>query len=238
MKPFLRTLLDSATQPYRSSGRFAWHFARGKLSGDPVFAGLLALGAIPDGARLLDLGCGQGLLASWLGAARRLYEAGQWHASWPAPPRLSAYRGLELMTSDVERAAVVGGENVEVEQGDIRTSSLDKADVVVILDVLHYISPQEQEQVLLKVREALRPAGKLILRIGDADGGLRFLYSNLVDHVVFFLRGHRVAKLHTRSLTEWRELLSGMGFRVESLPMYEGTPFASTLLLAALSASD
>ncbi|HEY0634679.1 MAG TPA: methyltransferase type 11, partial [Gammaproteobacteria bacterium] len=96
MKPFIKTLVDQATEPYRASGRFAWYFARGKLRGDPVFAGLLELGAITDGAQLLDLGCGQGLLASWLAAARRLYEAGLWHADWPAPPRLAAYRGVEL----------------------------------------------------------------------------------------------------------------------------------------------
>ncbi|HEY0721139.1 MAG TPA: class I SAM-dependent methyltransferase [Gammaproteobacteria bacterium] len=230
----MKRLLDRATQPYRAGGRFAWYFARGKLSGDPVFAGLLELAAIPDGARLLDLGCGQGLLASWLGAARQLYEAGQWHDGWPAPPRLSAYRGVELMASDVARARAIVGESAEVVQGDIRSAPFGKADVVVILDVLHYIPPEEQEQVLLRVREALLPTGKLVLRIGDAAGGLRFLYSNLVDHVVFFLRGHRVAKLHTRTLAEWRGLLSGMGFRVESLPMYKGTPFASTLLIATL----
>lgn len=234
MTPFLSTLLDSATEPYRARGRFAWYFARGKLRGDPVFSGLLELGAIDDGARLLDLGCGQGLLASWLGAARRLYETGQWHAQWPSPPRLSGYRGVELMASDVARARAVAGENVEFVQGDIRSAEFGTADVVVILDVLHYIDYAEQEQVLQRVREALQPSGKLVLRIGDADGGLRFLYSQLVDLVVFFMRGHGIATLYTRSLAEWRELLTGMGFTVESLPMYKGTPFASTLLLASL----
>lgn len=235
MKPFNKKLLDKATEPYRTSGRFAWYFARGKLSGDPVFAGLLEMGAITNGARLLDLGCGQGLLASWLRAARQLFEEGQWQTRWPEPPRLSAYRGIELMVSDVQRASAAGTENVEFVQGDIRTTDFGKADTVVILDVLHYIEPEEQEQVLKRVREALLPSGKLVLRIGDADGGLPFLYSNLVDRVVFFLRGHRVAKLHTRSLREWRDLLSGLGFNVESLPMNKGTPFASTLLLGTVA---
>ena len=63
---FRRALLDRATQPYRAAGHFAWHFARGKLKGDPAFFGLLEHGLIPDAGRLIDLGCGQGLLASWL----------------------------------------------------------------------------------------------------------------------------------------------------------------------------
>lgn len=235
MKPFDKTLLDKATEPYRSAGRFAWHFARGKLSGDPVFAGLLEMGAIGNGTRVLDLGCGQGLLASWLRAARQLYEEGFWQTTWPEPPRLASYRGIELMLSDVQRASVAGAENVEFVQGDIRTADFGKADTVVILDVLHYITPEEQEQVLTRVREALLPSGKLVLRIGDADGGLPFFYSKLVDMVVFFMRGHRVAKLHTRSLGEWRELLNRLGFSVESMPMNKGTPFASTLLLASVA---
>ena len=68
----VKQLVDKAAAPYRASGRFAYHFARGKLGGDPVFAGLLLHGLIPHQVRILDIGCGQGLLASWLHAARRV----------------------------------------------------------------------------------------------------------------------------------------------------------------------
>ena len=40
--------------------------AGGKLRGDPVYAALLAQGLLAGRARVLDLGCGQGLLAAWL----------------------------------------------------------------------------------------------------------------------------------------------------------------------------
>jgi SAM-dependent methyltransferase len=73
---FTRALLDGASAPYRSAGRFAWYFARGKLNGDPAFLGLLERGLIPDDARILDLGCGQGLLAAWLLEVRALFDAG------------------------------------------------------------------------------------------------------------------------------------------------------------------
>lgn len=232
MKPFLKRLLDRATAPYRSAGRFAWHFARGKLSGDPAFAGLLEIGAFPAEANVLDLGCGQGLLASWLTSARALYEEGDWPSQWPTPPKLCSYRGVELMSSDIERARNAVGDKVEWVLGDIRTTEFGKANTVVILDVLHYIKPEEQEQVLRRVHQALQPNGRLILRIGDQAGGLPFLFSKLVDLAVFYIRGHRIAKLHTRTLAEWRELLTQLGFAVESMPMHKGTPFASTLLLA------
>ena len=107
---FTRALLDGATAPYRSAGLFAWYFARGKLNGDPAFLGLLERGLIPDDARILDLGCGQGLLAAWLFEARALFDAGHWPAHWPPAPKPLAYRGIELMPREVRRArGALGG---------------------------------------------------------------------------------------------------------------------------------
>ena len=57
---FLRTLLDEASRPFRSGGRFAYHYARGKLSSDSIFREILRRGLFPAEGRYLDLGCGQG----------------------------------------------------------------------------------------------------------------------------------------------------------------------------------
>ena len=58
-----------AAARYRPTGRGPYYFARGKLSGDPVFAALLRDGLIKDAARIVDVGCGLGVLAAWLAAA-------------------------------------------------------------------------------------------------------------------------------------------------------------------------
>ena len=49
-------LLDTATVPYRKGGLFTYHFARGKLSRDPVFAFLLQQGLIGENADLVGAG--------------------------------------------------------------------------------------------------------------------------------------------------------------------------------------
>lgn len=236
MKPrtFLPRLLNVASEPYKRAGRFAWHFARGKLAGDPAFRALLEHGLIPHGARVLDLGCGQGLLASWLLSARRLHDGGQWPAGWPAAPRIAGLRGIELMPRDVARAREALGEAAEFMLGDICGTPFGKADVVVVLDVLHYIDLSAQEAVLRRCRDALAPDGLLLLRIGDAAAGLPFRISNWVDHVVTFVRGHRLSRLTCRSVAQWRDSLAALGFRVEALPMSQGTPFANVLLVARL----
>lgn len=232
---FIKKLVDAAAAPYRSAGRFAWHFAKGKLGGDPVFAGLLRHGLIPANARILDIGCGQGLLASWLIAAKALHAQGEWPQHWPAPPAAASVHGIELMPRDVERARNALGDAARFTAGNMCATNFDQADAVVILDVLHYVDIDAQNDVLRRVRDALTPNGVLLLRVGDANGGLAFRCSVWVDHVVTFIRGHRNSRLYCRPLKAWIEALDGLGFKVRAMPMNEGTPFANILLISTLA---
>ena len=229
---FRCTLLDRAARPYLSAGSFAFNFAKGKLKGDPAFFGLLENGLIPDAERLIDLGCGQGLLASWLLEARKLHECGNWPPLWPPAPKINHFWGLELMQKDVDRARAALGNKAQFAQGDIRSADYGKADVAVILDVLHYISYEEQEEVLKRIWMALPSGGTFITRVGDAAGGLPFYYSNWVDRTIFFLRGHRLDRIYCRTLEEWLNVLRSTGFEVKPLAMHKGTPFRNVMLIA------
>ena len=231
-RQFRKDLLARATDPYRSAGRFAWYFSKGKLKGDPVFFALLEHGLIPDAKRLIDLGCGQGLLESWLLEARLMYDAGYWPSKWPAPPQVEKIWGLELMPQDVQRARTALGERAQFDIGDIRSADFGQADVAVILDVLHYLNFSAQEEVLRRLRAALPQGGTFLTRIGDASGGLPFHYSNWVDRVVFFLRGHRLERIYCRPLRDWLNVLQRNGFSARALPMHQGTPFNNVLLVA------
>ncbi|MFP5408400.1 MAG: class I SAM-dependent methyltransferase [Gammaproteobacteria bacterium] len=228
-------LVDLASQRYRAAGRFAYHFARGKLGGDPMFLSLLERGLIPDGARILDLGCGQGLLAAWLLAARQSYEAGQWPAGWPVPGQPADIRGVDLLESDIQRAQTALDAPARFEQGDMREVDFGQADVVVIMDVLHYVDLPAQDDVLRRVRAALPANGVFITRVGDADAGLAFKLSNWVDRTVAFFRGNGLPPTHGRPLAEWKRVLESLGFRVETAGMNGGLPFANVMLVARLS---
>jgi SAM-dependent methyltransferase len=230
--PDWRRIVDAASEPYRRAGRFAWHFARGKLGMDPVFHHLLSVGLIPPGARVVDIGCGQGLLASLLRCADHAAAAGRWPAGWAEAPRGASYTGIELMPRDVERARAAVGEAGRFICGDMRQVLLPPCDAVVILDVLHYATVAEQDALLARVRDALRPGGRLLLRVGDADARRGFVISQWVDRVVTRVRGHRVPPTYGRPLSAWRETLRRLGFAVEPRPMSEGTPFANVLLVA------
>ena len=237
-----RQLVDLASARYRANGRFAYHFSRGKLGGDPMFIELLRLGAFSGlrdrGARFLDLGCGQAVLASWLIAARTLAEQGGWPADWPEPPLVESLRALELMPADAARgqAGFADEPRVRVEQADICQADFGQVDVVTILDVIHYIPTAAQDDVLSRIRAALPPGGVLVMRVGDAAAGWPFRLSRWADQAITLARGHGWSQLYCRPLTEWTAALHALGFQVHAVPTPGGLPFANVLLLAHVPA--
>ena len=229
-----RTLRRSASAPYKRSGRFAWYFARGKLRWDPVFGHLVAHGLIAPGARVLDIGCGQGLLASVLHAAAGAAGTGQWPHDWADAPTGARVTGIELMPREVARAQAALGNIATFVCGDIRSAAFPLADVVVVLDVLHYLSHADQDAVLARAREALVAGGRIVMRVGDASSRRGFGSSQWVDRIVNAVRGHPERPREGRTLAEWTAHLERLGFVVSSLPMHAGTPFANVLLVGAL----
>ena len=236
-------LHDAATEPYRKAGRFTWHFARGKLRHDPVFLGLIRRGLIGSKRkRVLDIGCGQGLFASLLSSMASMQSKGQWPANWAGTPAAADYTGIELMPRDVARAMASIGHLQPTPRfvcADMCSATLPASDLIVILDVLHYVDLDAQEGVLRRVRDALPPgSGRLLLRVGDAASRRSFAVSQWVDHMVTRIRGHRVSPTWGRTLPEWVALLQRFDFSVESIPMSEGTPFANVLLVADRNAAS
>lgn len=230
-----RSLVDAASAPVRQAGRYAWHFARGKLGRDPVFRHLLRHGLIAPRSRVLDIGCGQGLLASLLRAARVVTDQGRWPAGWAAAPVAAHVTGIELMRRDVERGRAALGGAATFVCADMRSAAFPDADAVVILDALHYISPAQQDRVLERARAALPDGGSLLLRIGDAGARRGFAFGAWLDRAVMGLRGGGFGPLAGRPLALWVECLRRLCFKVDSEPMRGPLPIANVLLVARVA---
>ncbi len=221
MQDGFRSLVDAAAERYRAAGRTPYHFARGKLGRDPVFAALLGQGLIADGTRLVDLGCGQGVLLALLAAAD---DRGQ-------HPRGVRAHGVDLRADAIDAARVALGPDGRVDVGDLLTYDLPSCDVVTIFDVLHYIERDAQRQLLARVYQRLSPGGRLLLRTGDAAQGWRFRLTLAGDWMVTLARGRWQRRFFCRTADQWRDLLRETGFAVDILPMSAGTPFANVLLI-------
>lgn len=233
-----RTIRDAASAPYARDGRFALHFARGKLRWDPVFRHLLGSGLVAPRTRVLDIGCGQGLLASLLAAAGSCAHRGGWPADWAEAPTGARVTGIEVVPRDVARARAALGAEADIVCGDMRHTAFPDADTIVLLDVLHYVSVAEQDEILARARSALADGGRLLLRVGDAASRHGFATSQWVDRMVAFVRGRRTPPRAGRTLGEWRAHLAALGFQVTSEPMHGGTPFANVLLVAVVAAKE
>jgi SAM-dependent methyltransferase len=224
-------VIETAARRYRPCGRTPYHFARGKLSADPVYFALLRAGLVRDDARVLDLGCGQLLLAPLLDACRNLRDAGGWPADWPAPARPRSVHGIDLRRNVVAVAARALPDLATAEAADLRDATLPPNDFTLMLDVLHYIDEVAQEKLVARIAAALTPGGCFVTRVADTGAGLRYLVTRVGDQLITMLRGALWPRFHVRSLAGWRALLERHGFDVTMTPMSEGTPFANVMLV-------
>jgi SAM-dependent methyltransferase len=229
--PAFAALLDEATRRYLAAGRYAYHFARGKLGHDPAFRWLLENGMIPSGARVLDIGCGQAVLFSMLLAARRRFDAGDWPSGWPAAPDRLTLHGIDLQPREVDKAKAALGEAVHIEVGDVRDVRFPESEVIVVLDVLHYIDLDDQERAIARIADALTPGGRLLLRVADAGAGLKFFLTHVCDRFGTLVRGELWPRHRHRRIEDWTALLARNGLSANPVPMSAGTPFANVLLV-------
>lgn len=231
---FYRALANDAAERYRPAGRFACHFAYGKLTRDPAFALILRHGLLTRAGRMLDLGCGQGLIAALIEAAGARREA--WPEDWPLPPSATAYLGIDVHRRDIDRAGRSVDGMARFVCADIRNASFAPADTIVLLDVLHYLDSDAQDDLLRRARDAFEGEGMLLLRVADESPSLRCRFTHAVDRIVMALRRHRFAPLHGRPLTAWIHTLEALDFEVTATPMPPGLPFPNVLLVARYDA--
>lgn len=228
--PEMEALLEEASFPYLECGMLDWEFVRGKLRHDPLYFNLLRRGFLPPEGRLLDLGCGRGILFSLLIAARRQVEAGQYPAGWAPPSPGLTFHGIEGRPKVAAAAREALGDGVVIETGDLRAAGFPTADAILLLDVLHYLPAEDQRELLAKSIAALQPGGVLLIRDADADGGWRFTATRMQERFSALLRRHWGQRFHYRSAGGWRALLEELGLEVEAEPMGMGTPYANVLL--------
>ena len=232
-EPERNALIEEAAYRYLGTGLWHWELVRGKLRYDPVYFSLLRSTALPDAGRLLDLGCGRGILFSLLLAARAQAVRGVYPAAWAPPPLHLSFSGIEksAKTAEVAREALGAEAHIEVgDLGDLDMAVLPAADAVVLLDVLHYLPAAAQETLLTRAVAVLPPGGLLLIRDADAAGGWRFTATRIQERFSALARRHWRQRFHYRSRGEWRRLLEALGLTVSDAPMAEGTPYANVLL--------
>lgn len=230
--PFFRQLARRAADRYIDAGITAWEFARGKLSGDPVYRHALDGPLAGAHGTLVDLGCGQGLMLALVAEAQAAHEAGDWPAARAAAPAFTQLVGVETRP----RIAAMASRALELDalvlRRDIRQHGLPPADVVLLFDVLHMVPADDHVALLQAIRAALGPDGCLLLREADAGAGWRFRMVRLGNRVKALATRNWGQRFAFRTREGWLDVLGRAGFTAEAVSMGEGTPFGNVLLRA------
>jgi 1-acyl-sn-glycerol-3-phosphate acyltransferase len=203
---------------YRYQGKFVEQFAHWKLKTDPVFKSLDQ--AVPRNGFIVDLGCGYGLATHWL-------------AQFTNDRTLLGVDYDDHKIGVAQRTAPQH-RRVRFEQQDILDWQYPPCDTVLLLDVLHYWTPEKQQRILDQARQSLRPGGRLVLREAARDetaghGRVDF-WERFATRI-----GHNKTEegLHFLPLTELTNLLQAAGFTHWDIRR-EGGRDSNVLLIATV----
>ncbi len=190
-------------------GRAGW--AYGKTSFDPVFWALHE--RLPVQGRWLDVGCGEGLLAVYVRAAGHQLQAS----------------GLDPDAARVGQATTLLGAGFSV--GDARTADLGAGwDVITCIDVLHYLSAEEQRLVLTRFVDALAPGGLLLLRDPDPSRGLAGALTVRAEQALVAGGRHVGDGVSAQGAAGLASLLREQLDGLKAEDCSAGTPFANVLI--------
>jgi len=110
---------------------------------------------VPKQGRVLDIGCGYGFMSYML--------------SFTSDQRYIT--GIDYDEEKVETANHCFSKtgNVNFIHSDALSFNFEKYDAIILADMLHYLQPGEQDQVIEKCISNLNPGGVVIIRDGDKD---------------------------------------------------------------------
>lgn len=153
------------------------------------------------GKKLIDIGCGHGLLINLLEITGRRYET---------------MTGVDPAGNKIEKAKhSIAGNNIRFYSKNIFDVN-ETTDVCSLIDVLYLIPFSVQEKLLRHVHDILPENGCLILKEVDKKPLWKFVILMLQETVmVKILRLTRGSRFYFRTEPEYRELLSRTGFNVK-----------------------
>lgn len=168
---------------------------------------------LPESGRILDFGCGYGMLSNYLALKN---------------PRRSVF-GIDLNPNRISVAQRSLKDNGDIifKCGDIDDLEMAPFDAVVMTDVLHHISDSNIRLLMQKMRTLLKSDGSLVILDVDKSPLWKFFMTYTIDRLLNLNRS-----LHYRSASAMGFLLEELSFAIEkTIPADRGLPLADILYL-------
>ena len=190
-------LLRRLDQRFAAAPRGQRHYVHFKAHMDPVYRQVCELLAGTE--RVVDLGCGQGVLVILLALGR----GGGGGKGGQGQGQGQGLVGVEWDAAKIAAGGVAAeGLGVELIEADVRSFELPSADAVVLVDVLHYYPVAQQRELLERAASALAPGGRLVLR--ETDREQRSWLTRTLELIAVKVRWNRGPGLCFRAAAELR----------------------------------
>jgi 2-polyprenyl-3-methyl-5-hydroxy-6-metoxy-1,4-benzoquinol methylase len=168
---------------------------------------------IPRKGRVLDFGCGYGMLSNLLA------ERG--------PARMVTGIDLNPARINVAIRTVARRPNVRFHLGNVESLAPSPFDAVVMTDVLHHIPNDQVATLLAKIYSSLGRDGTLAVLDVDRRPFWKFCITYAIDSLL-----NPSDRLWYRPLRRIQEMTESAGLRTEKvIPADDGLPLADVLLL-------
>jgi uncharacterized protein (DUF2062 family) len=214
--PEITAAIQRTLRRYAAGGIVDRQYVRGKLEHDPVLEGIIRLGL--DLGDTVDAGAGRGQLGLCL------LELG----------RIKSLSGFDLDDRKVALARLAGRGDASFKVVDLALAELPTADTILMVDVLHYLPAAEQDALIERAAQSLRPGGRLLIRDANRQPGASSLLTRFAEHVATRLGWHRTrSALCFRSAEELLAVLENQGLVCHVQGAAQGTPFDNVLIVAA-----
>lgn len=194
-----------------------YYYARIKMATDPLYVGV---GAALAGTTepLLDLGCGIGLLAHALRAQGFAAD----------------YRGVDIDAGKIDSARAAsrraGLDSVRFDSVDLTCGFPLHRGSVALLDIVQFLPPAAQEDLLEAAIGSLTPGAILVIRTGLARSGWRLRFTRGVDRFARLAGWMNVGPQRYPRREELEQRFARHGLQASFRPLHGRLPFENWLV--------
>lgn len=162
--------------------------------------------AIPQGGKIVDLGCGEGVISKYI-----------------AKNRQRTVIGVDFDTKRLPKSNL---KNLQFVSADIRRYVVGRVDGVIISDVLHHLKILDQKRLVVRISKSLNRGGILIIKEIDTKEKVRSLLSRFWDFVLY-----PKDKISYWDSDDLRVFLNKLGFKVKIFRPSRFFPGSTTLFI-------